>query len=228
MSRIVWDAAGEKLYETGVDRGVLYPQKADGTYDNGVGWNGLTAVNQSPSGGDTNDLYADNIKYLSLRAAEDYGATIEAYTYPDEFMECDGSKEIAPGVYAGQQSRKPFGFSYRTLIGNDTEGDAHGYKLHLVYNATVSPSEKSYGTVNDSPDAINFSWEVSTTPVPVGTGYKPTAHIEIDSTKADATKLTALENLLYGAENTEPTLPNPATVISMMSSSGTTGETGET
>lgn len=228
MSRIIWDQAGEKLYETGVDRGVLFPQNANGTYANGVGWNGLTAVNQSPSGGDTNDLYADNIKYLSLRAAEDYGATIEAFTYPDEFMECDGSKEIAPGVYAGQQARKPFGFSYRTLIGNDTEGEAHGYKLHIVYNATVSPSEKSYGTVNDSPDAINFSWEVSTTPVALPAPFKPTAHIEIDSTKADGDKLTALENLLYGTENAEPTLPNPATVISMMGTTGTTGETGET
>ena len=183
---LTWDAQGEHLYETGVDRGVLYPQNSDGTYANGVGWNGLTSVNQSPSGGDANDLYADNIKYLSLRAAEDYGATVEAFTYPDEFMECDGSKEIATGVYAGQQARKPFGFSYRTLIGNDTELDAHGYKIHLVYNATVSPSEKSYGTVNDSPDAINFSWEVSTTPVALSTGYKPTAHLEIDSTKADS------------------------------------------
>lgn len=222
MSRIVWDKAGEKLYETGVDRGVLFLQDPDGTYKNGVGWNGLTAVNQSPSGGDTNDLYADNIKYLSLRAAEDYGATIEAFTYPDEFMECDGSKEIAPGVYAGQQSRRPFGFSYRTLIGNDTEGEAHGYKLHIVYNATVSPSEKSYGTVNDSPDAINFSWEVSTTPVALPAPFKPTAHIEIDSTKANATKLTTLENLLYGTENAEPTLPDPATVISTMGTTGTT------
>jgi len=225
MPRITWDNPGEKLYETGVDRGVLFPQKADGSYDVGVAWNGLTAVNQSPSGGDTNDLYADNIKYLSLRATEDYGATIEAFTYPDEFMECDGSKEIAPGVYAGQQARKPFGFSYRTLIGNDTEGTAHGYKLHLVYNATVSPSEKSYGTVNDSPDAINFSWEASTTPVALPAPFKPTAHIEIDSTKADDAKLTALENLLYGTENADPTLPDPATVISMMGTTGTTGTT---
>lgn len=224
MSRIEWDKAGEKFYETGVDRGVLYPQNSDGTYANGVGWNGLTAVNQSPSGGDANDLYADNIKYLSLRAAEDYGATIEAYTYPDEFMECDGSKEVATGVYAGQQARKPFGFSYRTLLGNDTELDSHGYKIHIVYNATVSPSEKSYGTVNDSPDAINFSWEATTTPVTIGEGYKPTAHLEIDSTKADATALGKLEDLLYGTANSEPTLPTPAQVLALFAS----GETGET
>lgn len=224
MSRIEWDKAGEKFYETGVDRGVLYPQNSDGTYANGVGWNGLTAVNQSPSGGDANDLYADNIKYLSLRAAEDYGATIEAYTYPDEFMECDGSKEVATGVFAGQQARKPFGFSYRTLIGNDTELDSHGYKIHIVYNATVSPSEKSYGTVNDSPDAINFSWEATTTPVTVGEGYKPTAHLEIDSTKADPTALGELEDLLYGTVGAEPTLPSPAQVLALFAS----GETGET
>lgn len=215
MSKLVWDQAGQKLYETGVDHMVLYPQAANGSYEQGVAWNGITAVNQSASGGDTNDLYADNIKYLSLRAAENYGATIEAYTYPEEFAECDGSKEIAPGVYTGQQARKAFGYSYRTLIGNDTEGDAHGYKLHIVYNATVSPSEKSYGTVNDSPDAINFSWEVSTTPIPV-TGYKPTAHIEIDSTKADADKLKALEGKLYGTENSEPQLPLPDAIISDM------------
>lgn len=227
MSRIEWDKAGEKFYETGVDRGVLYPQNSDGTYAQGVGWNGLTSVNQSPSGGDANDLYADNIKYLSLRAAEDYGATIEAFTYPDEFMECDGSKEIATGVFAGQQARKPFGFSYRTLIGNDTELDAHGYKIHIVYNATVSPSEKSYGTVNDSPDAINFSWEVSTTPVALGGNYKPTAHIEIDSTKANGQALTALENLLYGSVSSEPELPTPAQVLALFAS-GESGETGET
>lgn len=215
MAKLVWDQAGQKLYETGVDQMVLYPQAANGSYEQGVAWNGVTAVNQSASGGDTNDLYADNIKYLSLRAAENYGATIEAYTYPEEFAECDGSKEIAPGVYTGQQARKAFGYCYRTLIGNDTEGDAHGYKLHIVYNATVSPSEKSYGTVNDSPDAINFSWEVSTTPVAV-TGYKPTAHIEIDSTKADATKLNTLKDKLYGTENSEPELLLPDAIITMM------------
>lgn len=215
MAKLVWDQAGQKLYETGVDHMVLYPQAANGSYEQGVAWNGITAVNQSASGGDTNDLYADNIKYLSLRAAENYGATIEAYTYPEEFAECDGSKEIAPGVYTGQQARKAFGYSYRTLIGNDTEGDAHGYKLHVVYNATVSPSEKSYGTVNDSPDAINFSWEVSTTPIAV-TGYKPTAHLEVDSTKADATKLAALEDKLYGTENSEPELLLPDAIIAMM------------
>lgn len=227
MSRLVWDQAGQKLYENGVDRGVLFPQNANGTYSAGVAWNGLTAVNQSPSGGDANPLYADNIKYLDLRSAEDFGATVEAYTYPDEFAACDGSAEIAPGVMAGQQSRKAFGFSYRTLIGNDTEGDSHGYKIHIIYNATVSPSEKSYGTVNDSPDAINFSWEMTTTPIAV-TGFKPTSHIEIDSTKVDSTKLTALENMLYGAENVDPALPLPNQLVTMFSSSSTTGATGTT
>lgn len=224
MSKLVWDQAGQKLYENGVDHGVLFPQNADGTYQNGVAWNGLTAVNQSPSGGDANPLYADNIKYLDLRSAEDFGATVEAYTYPEEFAACDGSAEIAPGVMAGQQARKAFGFSYRTLIGNDTEGDSHGYKIHIIYNATVSPSEKSYGTVNDSPDAINFSWEMTTTPIAV-TGFKPTSHIEIDSTKVDSTKLAALEDLLYGTENAEPTLPLPNQLVTMFSSSGATGET---
>lgn len=221
MSKLVWDQAGQKLYENGVDQGVLFVQSANGTYQSGVAWNGLTAVNQSPSGGDANPLYADNIKYLDLRSAEDFGATVEAYTYPDEFAVCDGSAEIAPGVMAGQQARRSFGFSYRTLIGNDTEGDAHGYKIHIIYNATVSPSEKSYGTVNDSPDAINFSWELTTTPIAV-TGFKPTAHIEIDSTKVDSTKLTTLENLLYGTENAEPTLPLPNRLVEIFSTSGTT------
>lgn len=221
MSRLVWDQAGQKLYENGVDRGVLFPQNANGTYATGVAWNGLTAVNQSPSGGDANPLYADNIKYLDLRSAEDFGATVEAYTYPDEFAECDGSREIAPGVMAGQQSRKAFGFSYRTLIGNDTEGDAHGYKIHIIYNATVSPSEKSYGTVNDSPDAINFSWEMTTTPISV-TGFKPTSHIEIDSTKVDSAKLTTLENTLYGTTEQSPRLPLPDELVTMFATSGTT------
>lgn len=227
MSKLVWDQAGQKLYENGVDQGVLFVQAANGTYQSGVAWNGLTAVNQSPSGGDANPLYADNIKYLDLRSAEDFGATVEAYTYPDEFAVCDGSAEIAPGVMAGQQARRSFGFSYRTLIGNDTEGDAHGYKIHIIYNATVSPSEKSYGTVNDSPDAINFSWELTTTPIAV-TGFKPTAHIEIDSTKVDEAKLTTLENLLYGTENAEPTLPLPDRLVEIFSTSGTTGATGST
>lgn len=218
MSVLKWDQAGEKLYETGVDRMVLFPQASSGSYETGVAWNGVTAVNQSASGGDTNDLYADNIKYLSLRAAENYGATIEAYTYPDEFAECDGSAEAAPGVFIGQQARKSFGYSYRTLIGNDTDGDGHGYKIHLVYNATVSPSEKSYGTVNDSPDAINFSWEVSTTPVQV-TGYKPIAHLEIDSTKVDSTKLTTFEGLIYGTNDDNPTLPAPDEVITLFAGS---------
>lgn len=222
MAVLKWDQAGEKLYETGVDCMVLYPQASSGSYEAGVAWNGITAVNQSASGGDTNDLYADNIKYLSLRATENYGATIEAYTYPDEFAACDGSAEVAPGVFTGQQARKAFGYSYRTLIGNDTDGDGHGYKIHIVYNATVSPSEKSYGTVNDSPDAINFSWEVSTTPIPVS-GYKPTAHLEVDSTKVDSAKLDTLKDLLYGTANTDPSLPLPDEVISIFSSSPVSG-----
>lgn len=222
MAALTWDQAGEKLYETGVDHMVLFPQTSSGAYENGVAWNGVTAVNQSASGGDTNDLYADNIKYLSLRAAENYGATIEAYTYPDEFAECDGSAEAAPGVFIGQQARKSFGYSYRTLIGNDTDGDGHGYKIHLVYNATVSPSEKSYGTVNDSPDAINFSWEVSTTPVAVS-GYKPIAHLEIDSTKVSEAKLTTFKEILYGGANSESTLPTPDEVISHFSNASGSG-----
>lgn len=214
MAKIEWDKTGEKLYETGVDRGVLYVQSA-GAYTTGVPWNGLTAFNESPSGAEPTPLYADNIKYLTLMSAEEYGFTIEAYTYPDEFGECDGSAEIAEGVYAGQQTRKTFGFSCRTLVGNDTDNTEHGYKLHLVYGALASPSEKAYATVNDSPEAITFSWECSTTPVNV-TGFKPTASITIDSTKADATKLAALEAMLYGDGSEEATLPLPDAVITMM------------
>ena len=229
MSKLVWDAVGSRIYETGDDHAVLYLQNSDGTYANGVAWNGITAVSESPSGAEANPIYADNIKYVDLRSAEEFGATIEAYTYPDEWAECDGSKEIAEGVYAGQQTRRPFGFSYRSLIGNDTEMDAHGYKLHLIYNATASPSEKGYATVNDSPDAITFSWEISTTPIAI-TGFpsfKPTAALTIDSTKADHDSLTTLENALYGTENSEPTLPLPHLVVAMFSS-GSTGETGAT
>ena len=215
MAALTWDNAGTRLYETGVNHGVLYPQNPDGTYASGVAWNGLTGVTESPDGAEPNDLWADNIKYATLRSAETFGATIEAYTYPEEFMACDGSVAAKPGVYYGQQGRTPFGFCYRTEIGSDTmaaDTDA-GYKLHIVYNATASPSERSYETINDSPDAITFSWEVTTTAVPVN-GYKPISTITIDSTKADATKLDNLEAILYGGKNTDPTLPDPATVLS--------------
>lgn len=216
MAVIEWDAAGKRFYENGVDRGVLYKMESDGSYGKGVAWNGLTGVTQSPDGAEANDLYADNSKYATLRSTETFGCTIEAYTYPDEFMECDGSAEIAKGVYAGQQERQGFGFSYRTNIGNDTATKSDdGYKIHLVYGCTASPSERSYETVNDSPDAITLSWEVTTTPINVA-GYKPTATLEIDSRVADPTKLSALEDLLYGTENTEPSLPLPAAVIELM------------
>lgn len=219
MPKITWDDTGKRLYETGVDRGVLYPIQEGGQYTKGVPWNGLTAVTESPSGAESTAIYADNIKYLNLQSAEEFGATIEAYTYPDEFAECDGSAPIASnvtGVIVGQQSRKMFGLSYRTLIGNDVNGGAHGYKLHLIYGCLASPSEKAYSTVNDSPEAITFSWEVSTTPVNVP-GLKPTASITIDSTKADRTKLEALEKILYGDETAEPKLPLPEEVITTMS-----------
>ena len=208
MTALVWDKIGEHIYETGVDRGVLYPQ-ANGKYPNGVAWNGLTGVTESPSGADATDMYADNQKYLSLRAAETFGATIEAYTYPDEFAECDGSAALADGVKIGQQNRKTFGFSYRTLIGNDTEGTDRGYIIHLVYGATASPSSKTRSSVNESPEAVTFSWEISTTPVNV-TGFKPTATIEIDSTKISAKALKAIEAKLYGDETSgTPQLPLP-------------------
>ncbi len=216
MSKLEWDKKTERLYETGVKQGVLYVQKADGTYDNGVAWNGLTAVTENPSGAESNPLYADDIKYIDLRSAEEFGATIEAYTYPDEFAACDGSATVTAGVTIGQQVRKPFGLCYRTTLGNDSEFNDHGYKLHIIYNATASPSEKGYQTINDNPEAITFSWEITTTPVAV-TGYKPTASITIDSTKVDATKLETLKDMLYGTAQTEPTLPTPDTVISTLS-----------
>lgn len=216
MAAIEWDAAGKRFYENGTDRGVLYPMTSNGSYDKGVAWNGLTAVTESPEGAEPTDLYADNIKYATMRSAETFGCTIEAYTYPDEFAECDGSAQIAKGVFAGQQERKGFGFSYRTLIGNDTATSSDdGYKLHLIYGCTASPSEKSYATVNDSPDAITFSWEVKTTPVNVA-GFKPTATLVIDSRYADPSKLTALEKTLYGDGDTEASLPLPAAVITAM------------
>ena len=215
MAALTWDDSGKRLYETGVDRGVLYVMSA-GTYGTGVAWNGLTGVTESPSGAEETALYADNIKYVSLYSAEEFGATIEAYTYPDEFAKCDGSAELADGTYVGQQERATFGLSYRTLLGNDTEGQSHGYKLHLIYGAKASPSEKAYATVNDSPEAITFSWEVTTTPVNV-TGMKPPAVITIDSTKADADCLAALEAKLYGSEPSgTPTLPLPDEVKTLM------------
>ena len=215
MSKIVWDAVGEHIFETGVRNGVLYLKDAQGAYSTGVAWNGLTSVSESPEGAEPTDLYADDIKYLTLMSAENFKATIEAYTYPDEFAECDGSATIADGVTIGQQSRKPFGLCYRTAIGNDTDGNEHGYKLHIVYGCQASPSEKQYSTINDSPEAITFSWEVSTTPVNVN-GKKPTATLIIDSTKADKTKLTALEDILYGSESVEPRLPLPDEIATLM------------
>ena len=215
MSKIVWDAIGEHTFETGVRNGVLYLKGAEGTYDTGVAWNGLTSVSESPEGAEATDLYADDIKYLTLMSAENFKATIEAYTYPVEFEECDGSATIATGVVIGQQTRKPFGLCYRTAIGNDTDGNEHGYKLHIVYGCQASPSEKQYSTINDSPEAITFSWEVSTTPVNV-TGKKPTATLIIDSTKVDKSKLTALEAILYGSEEKEPRLPLPDEIATLM------------
>ena len=216
-SKLEWDATGEHFYETGVKMGVLYPQ-TNGAYPKGVVWNGLTAVTESPSGADANAIYADDSKYLELRAAEEFGATVEAYTYPDEFAVCDGSAEPTPGVRIGQQIRQPFGLCYRTILGNDDKRDKYGYKIHLIYNATASPSERSYQTVNDSPEAITFSWEMTTTPVAV-TGFKNTACLTVDSTKFtgdDAAKLTALEEVLYGKGATEARLPLPDEVISIL------------
>lgn len=221
MPKLVWDAIGEHFYETGVDHGVLYPQDNTGAYPKGVAWNGLTSITESPSGAEATSIYADNTKYLTLTSVEEFGATIEAYTYPKEFELCDGSAEIATGVIIGQQSRTSFGLSYRTRIGNDVQGDALGYKLHLIYGGKATPSERGYTTVNDSPEAISFSWTLSTTPVTVN-GFKPTASLTIDSTKVDAAKLTALENILYGSENTEPRLPLPDEIITIMG--GTTEE----
>lgn len=214
---IQWDQVGEKLYESGVDHGVLYPQNVDGTYPVGVAWNGLVSVTESPTGAESNPQFADNIKYLNLLSAETFGATIEAFTYPDEFAVCDGSAEPEVGVMIGQQARKPFGLCYRTLIGSDSEGLEAGYKLHLIYGCLASPSEKAYTTINESPEAITFSWEVTTTPASV-TGYKPTASLVIDSTKVSAPDLAALEAVLYGTTGTPDVpgeLPTPDEVIAM-------------
>lgn len=217
MVALTWDGTGERLYETGVDRGVLYPMTSSGTYGTGVAWNGLTAVNETPSGGEMNAQYADNIKYANIMSAEEFGGTIEAFTYPDEFAECDGTASPTEGLTIGQQPRKAFGLSYRTKIGNDVDGVDHGYKLHLVYGATVSPSEKAYSTINDSPEAMTFSWEFTTNAVSAGSTYKPTSILTIDSTKVDSAKLATLEATLYGAEAAEPTLPLPEAVITMLS-----------
>jgi len=222
MSKLVWDQTGQRLYETGVKKGVLYPQGEGGTYPLGVAWNGLTAVTESPSGAEATPLYADDIKYLNLISAEEFGATIEAYTYPDEFAECDGSAELVPGVMLGQQARKAFGLSYVTTLGNDVKNNDYGYKLHIIYGALAAPSEKAYATINDSPEAITFSWEVTTTPVAVN-GFKPTASITIDSTKVNAEKLAALEAILYGGEgeDAQPRLPLPDEIATLMATEGT-------
>ena len=207
MSKLIWDKVGERLYETGVRKAVLYPQNTAGIYPVGVAWNGLVSVSESPSGAEPNPIYADDIKYLNLISVEELGLSIEAYMYPEEFAACDGSAELTTGVVVGQQKRNPFGLCYRTSLGNDIENDDYGYKLHLIYGAIAAPSEKAYQTISDSPEAITFSWEVATTPVAV-TGFKPTASLVIDSTKVDATKLAALEEILYGKDaTTEPVAP---------------------
>ena len=208
MAKIVWDESGKRTYETGVRKGVLYLQDTQGAYTKGVAWNGLTAVTESPSGAEPTALYADDIKYLELFSAEEFGATIEAYTYPAEFEKCDGSASLGTGDTIGQQDRKAFGLCYRTIVGNDVKGSEFGYKLHLIYGAKAKPSEKGYQTINDSPEAITFSWEISTTPVNVA-GFKPTACVTIDSTKIDPDKLTQIETLLYGDVSTEAKLPLP-------------------
>lgn len=213
--KLVWDEAGKKYYEAGVRRGVLYPQTIAGAYPKGVAWNGLVTVTESPSGAEPNPQYADDIKYLNLISTEEFGATIEAFTYPDEFGVCDGSAEIGVGAIIGQQSRTPFGLCYRTILGNDIQGEDYGYKLHLVYGASASPSEKAYTTVNDSPEAITFSWELTTTPVAVP-GFKPTASLTLDSTKVDPEKMAEIEELLYGTADVEATLPLPAEIIAIL------------
>ena len=217
MPKIKWDQTGERLYETGVSKGVLYPY-ANNTYAKGVAWNGLINVSESPEGAEVTPLYADNIKYLNLMSAEEFKATIEAYTYPDEFAACNGEASLKEGVSIGQQSRKLFGLSYQTKIGNDVNSEL-GYKIHLIYGALAAPSEKAYATINDSPEAITFSWEISTTPVEVP-GFKPTASLVIDSTKVDPTKLAEFEKKLYGDETTEATLPLPSEVAALFNTAG--------
>ena len=219
MSKLTWDKTSERLYETGTDRGVLYTMNDSGAYDKGVAWNGLTAVTESPSGAEASPIYADNIKYLNLISAEDFGATIEAYMSPEEFDECDGTAEIAPGVTIGQQKRKMFGLSFRSIIGNDVDGNDYGYKIHIIYGATAAPSERAYSSVNDSPEAMTLSWELTTTPVSV-TGFKPTAHLEINSLKVDADKLAQLEAILYGSDSEEARLPLPDEIVTLIGTAG--------
>jgi len=213
--KLIWDKTGDRLYETGVNKGVLYPQATGGNYPKGVAWNGLTAVTESPSGAEATPLYADNIKYLNLMSAEEFGATIEAYTYPDEFAACNGEASLTEGVTIGQQVRKAFGMSYQTRVGNDVDSTEFGYKIHLIYGALAAPSERAYATINDSPEAITFSWEVTTTPVEVS-GFKPTATLVIDSTKVEAEKMAAIEAILYGSESEEARLPLPDEVLSII------------
>ena len=219
MAKLVWDATGERKYENGVRNGVLYVMDEQGTYPKGVAWNGLTAVTESPSGAEATALYADDIKYLNLISAEEFGATVEAYTYPDEFAQCNGEASLVDGVTIGQQPRKTFGMAYRTVLGNDVENESYGYKLHLIYGAVASPSEKAYATINDSPEAITFSWELKTTPVVVN-GFKPTASLTIDSTKANTEKLKALEDILFGSESGEARLPLPNEIATLMNAAG--------
>lgn len=215
MSKIVWAETGERFFETGVKNGVLYPQDSTGKYPKGVAWNGLTAVTESPSGADATDLYADDDKYLTLRAKEIFGGTIEAYQSPEEFDACDGTASLAPGVNIGQQSRKAFGLCYRTAVGNDVDGTDHGYKLHLVYGATASPAQKAYSTINESPEAMTLSWEFTTTPVKV-TGHKPTALLTIDSRNVGPGVMTKIEKVLYGDESKEASLPSPDEVLAII------------
>lgn len=216
MAKLVWDETGKKLYETGVSKAVLYVKDDDGSYLTGVAWNGLTAVNENPSGAESTPLYADNQKYLNLTSAEEFGATIEAYTYPEEFAACDGSAEVATGVTIGQQTRKEFGFVYRTEIGDDIKGVDKGYKIHIVYNCKAAPSAKNYQTINDSPEAMTFSWEISTTPAPVPDGFNPTATVTIDSTKVQPAQMKKIEDKLYGdASSGSPTLPSVAELVTL-------------
>lgn len=215
MARLIWDEVGQRFFETGVKNGVLYVQNNDGSYENGVVWNGLTAVTESPSGAEETPLYADDVKYLTLRSAEEFGATVEAYTYPEEFEQCDGSAAIAAGVTIGQQARRAFGLCYRTSVGNDIQGQNFSYKLHLIYGCTVAPSEKSYSTINDNPEAITFSWELSTVPVPVD-GFSPTASLVIDASKVDEGKMQLLEDALFGDETNEAKLLLPNEIMEML------------
>ena len=215
MAKLIFNNVGERLFETGVKNGVLYVMGDDGAYENGVVWNGLTAVTESPSGAETTPLYADDVKYVVIYAAEEFGATVEAYTYPEEFEQCDGSAAISEGITIGQQTRKSFGMCYKTSVGNDVQGQDYGYKIHIIYGAKAAPSEKSYSTINDSPEAVTFSWELSTVPVPVE-GYSPTATVVIDSTRVPAEKMELIEAKLYGSEEAEATLPLPNEILELI------------